>query len=124
MPQVLVRYDPDIMGPTELINIGISARELIAEAVSTKGRGLMEHDIDWIACPHEAGSIASSFGIEIRTIGYPERRAKLNDKQTLLDLKATLLPIINDVIAKSGNPRVFRIEEPMIWVQFTEGEHV
>ena len=120
MPQVIVRYDSKLIPQDELYGrnpIGSACRRLIAEAASTDEVPFTIHDIEWITQPHGPGSIAPQIAIEIRTIGYPERKAKLN-KERLEELKKDMLA--------AGLEKYTASEAPLIWVQFidAEGAHV
>jgi hypothetical protein len=108
MLQVIVRYYPKNITDEAVYKLGTASRRFIAEAASTKQVPLTIHDIEWIPQPYGPGAIASDLGIEIRTIGSPERKAKLNE-QVVLDLKKNLLEAGFDVYT-SDNKLLIRIQ--------------
>ena len=98
--------------------LGGLIRPLVAEAVSTGNLHLTEDDIEWIPQALEEGSIAPNFSIEIRTIGYPARKVKL-DKKTVV----TLQKAITDLSSFNWKGHIPRLP---IWIQFVDpdGVHV
>lgn len=125
MPQVIVRFNPRAIGgrtPAFTIHrFGQMVIPLIMEASSTEQIRLVPKDIDWIPTPLAEYAIASDLSLEIRTIGYPERRIKMNREAMLLLKKK--------IMATEGFHTMFPTvveTDPLIWVQFTDtdGVHV
>ena len=114
MPLVVFRYRPEIrLSDEEIQLLGRAIRPLVAEAASTDEVHLTEDDVDWVPQRYEPGAIAS-VSIEIRTIGYPARIAKL-DPPTINRLRDQIvsLPRFPEVDSK----------KPLLWLQFTQGPH-
>lgn len=118
MPQIIFRHPGlDIW---TLITIANDLRPLVAEAASTPGVILdPQKDIDFLPIRLEDGFMCAQLAIEIRTIGFPERKAKMG-RESIAVLKETILALPNfpaDLL-KEG--------EGLIWVQFMDpdGVHV
>lgn len=90
---------------------------IVAEAASTDAVTLGAQDFEWIHQPVGAGFIAPVVSIELRTIGFPERKTKLNEEEVLRLKQQFLLKGLGDFV--SG-------QELLIWVQFLDpdGVHV
>lgn len=117
MPQLIVRYSPDHITPKRLREIGLKILPLVAAATSTDSVTLTDKDIEWILMPNGSGSIAPPVSIELRTIGFPERKKKL-DQEEVITLKYAMLD--------AGLRKFVRKGDPLIWVQFLDpdGVHV
>ena len=117
MPQVIVRFNPDHIGEEQLYQLGLACRKLVAEAASTEEVPFTIHDIEWVTQPNGPGSIAPNIAVEIRTIGRPERKAKLN-KERLEQLKKDFLA--------AGFNKYSTEDQYLIWMQFIDpdGAHV
>ena len=121
MPQIIVRYSPKLAAIIEddLHELGLKCRKLVAEAASTPEVPFTTDDIEWITQPYGPGSSGvQNVSVEIRTIGRPERKAKLN-KQRLLQLK-------QDFREAGFHQYMGGADVPLIWMQFVdvEGAHV
>ena len=118
MPQVIVRYRPSAVSSSAIHGIRDDVRMLVAEAASTEGVKLDLSDVDWVPQAYEPAAMAPNLAIEIRTIGFPERKAKMN-RSTILDLKKRIMEL-------PDFPSSCRRLELLIWVQFTDpdGVHV
>ncbi len=117
MPQVIFRYNESI-SRFILPDLGNRIRKLMAKTLSTKEHPLTPKDIDWLPYKNTEESMAPYVGIEIRMIGYPDRRKKLT-LRILENLKMKSLETLNSL---NGNK--FKASDPLIWVQFTDGPHV
>lgn len=100
-----------------LSHIGSEIRKLVAEATSTDETRFCENDIDWIPIAVGPGALCPELQIDIQTIGFPDRIAKMNT-EALMELK-------RKIIAIKGFPK-WNIEYPLIWLQFQDprGAHV
>ena len=119
MPKVVFSYVENGNVPKESIfGLGLAIRKLVAEAVSTEGKQLSENDVDWIPCPYHSAAIAPAVGLEIETIGFPARKAKLT-QEVLLELKAKIISLPNF-------PTVNNSSAPLIWVKYVDpdGLHI
>ena len=124
MPQVIARYNPAVMQQREpgmishIESLGLAVIPLIAEAASTHTAQFTEDDIEWIPLAHELGTIAPDFAIEIRTIGFPGRKAKM-DREAMIELRKKIVALIEF-------PKSCRHLKPLIWLQFIDpdGVHV
>lgn len=118
MPQVIFRFHKHQVLGKKVEGLGIKIRELVALATTTEQHPVTENDVEWIPQPYEYGAIVPTASIEIRTIGYPDRKKRLSG-QNVTDLKMSILCL------KPSFPDV-RPEDPLIWVQFIDpdGVHV
>lgn len=113
MTQALIRYNENNVLRSELTGIKFIILRLITEAVSTENIPLVaSSDVELIFESHSPGSIANDISIELKTIGYPERRKKLTEER-ILKLKRDLL--------EAGLKKWMGDEIPLIWLQFTDG---
>lgn len=114
MPLVVFRYGSEIkLSDEEIQQLGRMIQPLVAEAASTDEVHLNEDDVDWVPQRYEPGAIAT-VSIEIRTIGYPARIAKLDPPTTnRLRDQIVALPMFPKVDPK----------KPLLWFQFTLGPH-
>ncbi len=125
MPQIIVRYNGRAIGgqnPSYTIKqLSEDIIPLIAEAASTEWVPFTSKDIEWIPTPLDEYAIAPDLSLEIRTIGYPERKIKMN-REAMLSLK-------KKIMATKGFHIMFSTvqpTDPLIWVQFMDpdGVHV
>jgi hypothetical protein len=118
VPQIIFRHPG--LDVWTLAAIGHDLRKLVAEAASTPALTFdPEKDIDFLPVRLEEGSMCPQLAIEIRTIGFPERKAKM-DRGCILALKEAVLQI-------SQFPAdLLKENEGLIWVQFVDpdGVHV
>lgn len=119
MPKVTMFFHVDTSVPSQrrLSAIGDRIRVLVAEAASTPGVTLNANtDVDWIPQPYPRGTHAP-ISIEIETIGYPARKAKLT-RERVLRLK-------EDILLIPQFPK-FDPKTLLIWVKFQDpyGVHV
>ena len=116
MPQVIFRYTPEFRVSAEILSgFAQGVRKLVASAASTDKIQLAVDDIDWLPQANERGAIAPDYAIEIVTIGYPDRKAKMN-RETMLKLKTDIVELAGFI------PK----DTPLIWVHFLDpdGVHV
>ncbi|MBI5126703.1 MAG: hypothetical protein HZA80_02995 [Candidatus Taylorbacteria bacterium] len=106
--------------PADLLGAGKQIIHLVAKACSTDERQLTQFDVDWIVNPLPHGSIAG-MGIELYTIGFPDRRKKLENLDVLRKLKADIIGVLREIV--SGLPPI-KDDDGFLWVQFTDGPHV
>lgn len=123
MPQVIFKYDPAEVTAERLLQIGEVVRPLVADAASTDQAKFTKEDIEWDPQPYHPGAIGvPRVAIELRTIGFPERKLKLN-KERVLKLKTDIF----DLAAEGGYTLCgLQFEQALIWVQFIDpdGVHV
>jgi hypothetical protein len=118
MPQIIVRHDPMFITVEALEAAAKYIRPLVAEAASTERVTFTENDIEWLPQPHHPGTIgAQDIALEIRTIGFPERKEKLN-KAGVMELKKKII--------EAGFWKHASMDAPLIWMQFIDeaGVHV
>ena len=132
MPQCIVRYWQRVGGldfylddrmrftPYQIKELGVLIRPLIASACSAEeGVQFTENDVEWLPTPHSNYAVGvPSFSIELRTIGFSERKAKLNREGTL-DLKAKIAHHLPQELERG-------LTGPWLWVQWIDpdGHHV
>jgi hypothetical protein len=119
MPQVIARYDHKVFETiSQVRNLGFAIRRLVAEAASTERVPFTTKDIEWLPRVNGNGSIAPDFAIEIRTIGFPDRKEKMNE--------AAMRKLKEEILALPEFPESCRDLPSLIWVQFTDpdGVHV
>lgn len=116
MPQIIFRYKKGIeVSPQTASYIC----QLVAKAASTEARPLTEADVDWIPQQYELGArVPANIAIEIRTIGYPDRIAKMDEK--------AMRALKFEIIALREFPGALIPKDPILWVQFLDpqGVHV
>lgn len=109
-------YDPKVvkLTPEEWTELGRKMAGPLAKVMSTASHRLSPStDIDFIPIPYPAGYIGLTVAIEIETIGYPERKAKVT-KDTMLALKEEFLWILKDIGIN------FDRKNPLIWVKYAD----
>ena len=118
MPQIIVRYSPALLTTIELSNLALPVRVLVAEVASTPKVPFTKSDIEWIPQSYENGTLAPVLALEIRTIGFPERKAKMN-REAMQELKKKIMEL-------EDFPESCRSLNSLIWVQFMDpdGVHV
>ncbi len=121
MPQIIVRYDPVHISENYLRRLSTHCCHLVAVAASTPKAEFTSEDVEWILSPYGPGSVAPAVAVEIRTIGLPERKAKLT-RERLKQLKSDFLA--------AGFAQYFpqhcSEDKLLIWMQFIDpdGAHV
>ena len=118
MPKVTLSYKKGIFTRLQLLHIGEEIKTLVAEAASTLDTKLTGNDVDFFAREHTDFDLAADVGIEIETIGFPQRRAKLGERNVILKLK-------KGILASSWFPKISP-DSPLIWIKFWDpvGLHV
>lgn len=118
MPQIIVRYSPQVITDKTLNNLSRPVRNLVAEVASTESIPFTEVDVEWMPKANHWTASAPILALEIRTIGFPERKAKMN-REAMLKLK-------QEIIDLPDFPVRCKSQESLIWVQFTDpdGVHV
>jgi hypothetical protein len=113
MPQILFRYNEFLFSenPNVLLKkLGQQIIPLVLEATTTAESPLVFKDIDWITQPHGPGTTAAPIAIELRTFGFPARKAKLTeDALKALKEKILALPLLNRGAINK--------DDPLIWLQ-------
>ncbi len=117
MPQIFVRYNLKHLLPDQLVKVAEPLRKLVAEAASCGSTNLTIDDVDWLPQVNENGAFAANFSIELKMIGYPERKEKLT-RDVVLKLKQDMW--------EAGLQKFVSVTEPFLWVQFVDpdGVHV
>lgn len=104
-----------------------AVRPLAAELCSTEEGPLTVDDIDFVAFPYPAGSVAG-VSLEIETFAYPARIAKLT-KERLLAFKADLMRIADSfdgILDVDRKHLGFYGENLFVWLKLVDprGYHV
>ena len=117
MPQCIFRYHKDTLSAEEVSRIGHHIRPLVAAAASTERVPFTEKDIEWIPEPYNPGASGVEVAIELRTIGFPERKKKLG--------RGGALALREKIIAVPGFPHVDP-STPILWIQWQDpdGLHI
>lgn len=118
MPKVTMYYRSTHLNESDLLIIGTEVRKLVAAAASTNKVTLTPSDVDWIPQFCGDATFTNPVSIEIETIGYPERKQKLSNKELLMKLKSDILRILE--FPPTG------VGEPLIWVKYVDpdGLHI
>lgn len=125
MPQVILRYTASYKQlrtlPHQLIAIGRQFLPHIAQLASTDEVPLTVDDIEWYPQRIELGSIAPKYSLEIRTIGYDDRKERFG-RDDVKALKVILLAILGTFCDSEED----KLTELPIWVHFIDpdGVHV
>jgi hypothetical protein len=140
LPKITLYYIPGFVstnrqgfGWTEKLaeKFGTAIRPLVAEMCSIDEAQLSEDDVDFVAVPYPAGSIASA-SLEIETFAYPARVEKLTEAR-LLQFKRAAINIVNvpGFVEDHGHSKPqgylgFDEETPLVWLKYVDprGHHV
>jgi len=130
MPQVTMLFKPNLFSgngrdrilPNLLERVGREIMPLIAEAFSF-GPAKLDPvmDIDWLPTPYPPGSLVFyPVSIEIMTIGYPERKAKVTEG-VMEELKLQILAELQELKFPGVDA-----SNPLLWVIYTDpdGLHI
>lgn len=101
------------------MDIGPTICKLVAEAASTDKVALTEKDVDFIPQKLEPGSICPNIAIELRTIGFPERKKMMDETR--------MRKLVGHISNIPGWPsKAVSGHDPILWVQFIDpdGVHV
>ncbi|MDB5264852.1 MAG: hypothetical protein JWN64_423 [Parcubacteria group bacterium] len=106
--------------PIEKASLAI--RQMVADAASTEGCIFGVEDVDFLPTFYPAGTkVSELISIEIETIGYPERKAKLTES-AVRQLKLAFLQILaEDPAGITLDP-----DKPLVWLKFQDpdGHHI
>jgi hypothetical protein len=128
MPKVTMFFDTAALGADDFAlnfdfkKVGETIRELVAEAASTQDVPLDKGDVDFIPMPYPRGTLVDNpISIEIETIGFPERKAKLK-KEVVEDLKLKIAKLITD----DEHSIPISMLRQLVWLKFQDpdGCHV
>jgi len=113
MPQVICRHHRNVV---LIFTFGENIRQLVAQATTTEEHPVTVGDVDWILQQDGMGSICSGFALEIRLIGFQDRKKKLGEADVLkLKEQIGLLP---------NFPTDVNRTDPFIWIQFSDPDDV
>lgn len=122
MPKNNFYYDPKIikLTPEEWTELGRTMAVPLAKVMSTESHRLSPStDIDFIPIPYPDGYIGLPIAVEIETIGYPERKAKVTEDM-MRYLKGEFLWLLMQVDINVDG------KKPLIWVKYVDpdGHHI
>ena len=122
MTKIVMYFDPNVvkLSGEGLTELGRHMATYVARTFSTKDIRLVpSKDIDFLPTPYPVGYIAAPIAIEIETIGFPERKAKVT-KIVTEALKHDIIHLFKE------NSINFDAKNSLIWVKYVDpdGHHV
>lgn len=122
MPKLTVYYPQRVGLTNDQFNmIKGPLQRLIAESASTEQSPLTEEHVDFVPISYddESAQFSQLIAIEIETLGFPFRKAKMTE-----EAMTALKPLIKDILGPVGWH--VDLNKPLVWLKFQDpaGSHV
>lgn len=122
MPKLTVYYPKRANLGNDLLNmIKGPLQRLVAESASTEESPLTEEHVDFVPISYDdaAAQFSQMVAIEIETLGFPFRKAKMTE-EAMMALKPPFKKILDPVGLNVD------LDKPLIWLKFQDpaGSHV
>lgn len=121
MPRVVFWYKRGTLSDIEIGDLANPIRDLVAKAVDF---GFTRDDVDFIPMElHPSTASVQMIMIDIETIGFDERKARLNEK-AVLELKREIVMLRQ--FPDHFRPHFMKGENQLVWTRFQDpaGVHV
>lgn len=121
MPRVVLHFKKDELDYSEIVNLGILIKPMVAKLIDPK---FTDKDVDWMPLElHPAADVIWPFQIDLETIGFDERIDRLTD-EAIIEFNRNI--ISDRRFPERHRPWFMTPDNPLVWTrhQHKRGVHV